>query len=106
MMRKIIGNSIGHKINLAKFPRSSDFVCTACATGKLILRPSYLKIKAEPLQFLERIQGDICGPINLLSVPLRYFMVLFNGSSRMSYSTIKYQNGTFNKLIESQISPS
>src|SRR5437763_1318658 len=63
MMRKIIGNSIGHKINLAKFPKSSDFFCTACATGKLILRPSYLKIKAEPLQFLECIQGDICRPI-------------------------------------------
>jgi hypothetical protein len=62
MMRKIIGNSIGHNLPTTNFPKSKDFICTACATGKLILRPSYLKIKAKPLKFLERIQGDICGP--------------------------------------------
>jgi hypothetical protein len=61
MMRKIISNSIGHNLHKTKFPQSSDFVCTTCATGKLILRPSTLKIKAEPLKFLERIQGDIVG---------------------------------------------
>jgi hypothetical protein len=63
MMRKIIDNSTGHNLNSAKFPKSSDFMCTACATGKLIVRPSPLKVKVEPLKFLERIQGDICGPI-------------------------------------------
>jgi hypothetical protein len=52
---------IGHDLNEAKFPQSSDFMCTACATGKLILRPSRLKIQAEPVHFLEQIQGDICG---------------------------------------------
>ena len=61
MMRKIISNSVGHTLSDAKFLQSSDFMCTACATGKLILRPSYLKIHAEPLKFLKRIQGDICG---------------------------------------------
>jgi hypothetical protein len=49
MMRKIIYNSNGHDLNEAKLPQSSDFMCTACATGKLILRPSRLKIQAEPL---------------------------------------------------------
>ena len=78
MMRKIISNSLGHHMNTSKFPKPSDFVCTACATGKLILRPSYLKIKAEPLTFLERIQGDICGPIYPLIGPFRYFMVLID----------------------------
>jgi 5-methylthioribose kinase len=34
MMRKIVGNSIGHKLNTSKFPKPSDFVCIACATGK------------------------------------------------------------------------
>jgi hypothetical protein len=38
----------------------------ACSTGKLIFRSSYLNIKAGPLKFLERIQGDIGGPILLL----------------------------------------
>jgi hypothetical protein len=56
MMRKIIGNCAGHDLKDAKFPKSNDFVCTLCAMGKLILRPSPLKIHAEPLNFLERIQ--------------------------------------------------
>jgi hypothetical protein len=53
MIRKIIGNSSGHNLNSAKFPKSSDFMCTTCAIGKLILRPSPIKIKVEPLKFLE-----------------------------------------------------
>jgi hypothetical protein len=28
MMRKIIGNSIGHSVSDKKFPQSSDFMCT------------------------------------------------------------------------------
>jgi hypothetical protein len=81
MMKKLIG----HKLNTSKFPKLSDFVCTACATGKLILRPSNLKIKAEPLQFPERIQGDICGPIHPSTGPFRYFMVLIDASTRWSH---------------------
>ena len=65
MMGKIICSSIGHDLSNAKSPQSSDITCTSCATGKLILRPSYLKIKKEPLKFFERIQGDICGPNKL-----------------------------------------
>jgi hypothetical protein len=81
MMSKIVGNSIGHNLNSVKFTKSLDFMCTACATGKLIVRPSPLKIKVEPLKFLERIQRDICGPIKPLSGPFRYFMVLINAST-------------------------
>ena len=40
MMRKITSNSVGHSLTNAKFSQSSDYTCTACATGKLILRPS------------------------------------------------------------------
>jgi hypothetical protein len=67
MMKKIIGNSSGHNLNTIKFPKSSDFICTAYATEKLILRQSSIKIKVEPLKFLERIQRDICRPIKPLS---------------------------------------
>jgi 5-methylthioribose kinase len=35
MMRKILGNCTCHNLN--KFSKTSDFICTACATGKLIL---------------------------------------------------------------------
>jgi hypothetical protein len=81
MMRKILGNSNGHNLNTAKFSKSSDFMCTTCATGKLIMRPSPLKIQVEPLKFLERIQKDICDPIQPLSGPLSYFMILIDAST-------------------------
>jgi hypothetical protein len=48
MMKKIIGNSFAHNLNSAKFTKSLDFMCTACVTEKLILRPSPIKIKVEP----------------------------------------------------------
>jgi hypothetical protein len=85
MMRKITNNSIGHKLIDAKLPKNSEFICTACATGKLILRPSYLKIQDEQLKFLERIQVDICGPIEPTSGPFRYFIVLIDASTRCSH---------------------
>jgi hypothetical protein len=56
-------------------------MCTTCATEELIMRPSPLKIEVEPLKFLERIQGDICGPIKSLSGPFIYFMVLIDTST-------------------------
>ena len=100
MMRKIIGNCIGHDLKNSKFLQSSDFICTACATEKLILRPSYLRIQVEPLKFLERIQGDICGPIQPLSGPFRYFMVLIDASTRWSHvCLLSTRNHAFAKLI-------
>jgi hypothetical protein len=80
MMRKIISNCIGYNLN--KFPKTSDFICTGCATRKLILRPLPLKIHTEPLKFLERIHGDICGPIQPISGPFKYFMILIDTSTR------------------------
>jgi hypothetical protein len=98
MMRKIIGNSIGHDMKNAKFPQNKDFCCTACATKKLILRLSYLKIRAGPLKFLKRIQGDICGLIQSLSGPFKYFMVLIDASTRWSHvSLLSTRNHAFAK---------
>jgi hypothetical protein len=87
MMQKIIGNCTGH--NLTKFLKTSDFICTACATGKLILRPSPLKI-----------QSDICGPIQPISGPFRYFMVLINTSTRWSHvCLLSTRNHAFAKIM-------
>ena len=84
----------------AKFPENKDFCCTACATRKLILRPSYLKIRAEPLKFFEIIQGDICGPIQPLSGPFMYFMVLIDASTRWSHvSLLSTRNHAFTKIM-------
>jgi hypothetical protein len=84
-MRKIIDNIFSHNLNSAKFPKSSDFMCTVCTTGKLILRPSPIKIKVESLKFLERIQGEICELIKPLSGPFKYFMILIDASTRWSH---------------------
>jgi hypothetical protein len=54
MMRKIINGSIGHNIATKEFPNPEDFMCTACAKGKLILRPSTLKVKDESPIFMSR----------------------------------------------------
>jgi hypothetical protein len=99
MMREIMSNSSGHGMSDKKFPEYSDFMCTSCATGKLILRP-HLKIQTEPLKFLERIQSDICGLIQPLSGPFRYFMVLIDASTRWSHvRLLSTQNHAFAKLI-------
>jgi hypothetical protein len=39
MMRNIINNSNGHNVNVKNFPNPDDFVCSACATRKLIISP-------------------------------------------------------------------
>ena len=98
MMRRIIKNSAGHDVN--GFPNPEDFICTACAKGKLITRPSLLKIRDESSVFLQRIQGDICGPIQPLSGPFRYFMVLIDASTRWCYvDLLSTRNHAFSKLI-------
>jgi hypothetical protein len=100
MMRKIIGNCIGHNLKEAKFPKISDFICTTCATRKLILRPSPLKIHIEPLKFLERIQGDICGLIQPISGSFKYFMILIDASSQWSHvCLLSTRNHTFAKIM-------
>jgi peptide/histidine transporter 3/4 len=100
MMRNIINNSNGHNVNVKNFPNPDDFVCSACATGKLIIRPSPLKVKDEIPAFLQRIQGDICGPIQPLSGPFRYFMVLIDDSSKWSnVCLLSTRNHAFAKLI-------
>jgi transposase InsO family protein len=98
MMRRIINNSAGHDVR--GFPNPEDFVCTACAKGNLITRPSLLKIRDESPVFLQRIQGDICGPIQPLSGSFRYFMIMIDASTRWSYvDLLSTRNHAFSKLI-------
>jgi hypothetical protein len=99
-MRKIAGNCIGHNLKEAKFPKTFDFIYMACATGKLILRPSPLKIHIEPLKFLERIQSDICGLTQPSCGPFRYFMVLIDASTRWSdMCLLSTRNHAFAKIM-------
>jgi hypothetical protein len=99
-MQKIIGNYIDHNLKYAKFLKSNDFVCTSCAMKKLILRHSLLKIHAEPLRFLERIQGDICGLIQPLYGLFRYFIVLIDASTIWSHVyLLSTRNHVFAKFM-------
>jgi transposase InsO family protein len=68
--------------------------------GKLILWPSPLKIHAKLLKFLERIQGDIGGPIQPLCRLFRYFMVLVDTSIRWSHvCLLSTYNHAFTKFM-------
>ena len=100
MMRKIIENSNGHPLKNKIVPLSKDLSCVACFQGKLITRPSHVKIATEFLTFLERIQGDICGPITPSSGPFQYFMVLIDASTRWSHvSLLSTRNVAFARLL-------
>jgi hypothetical protein len=94
-----IKSSAGNGIKDIYFPHNSDFLCTLCAKGKQITKPSYLKLKAEPLGFLKRIQGDICGPIHPLPGPYIYFMVLIDASTRWNHVCLFARNHVFPKFI-------
>ena len=66
----------------------------------MIIRPSPEKIRNESISFLERIQGDICGPIHPPSGSFRYFMVLIDVSTRWSHiCLLSTQNQAFAKLL-------
>jgi hypothetical protein len=56
MIRRIIENSHGHPLKNQKILLPSDYPCSACSQGKLIIKPSPLKISIESPSFLERIQ--------------------------------------------------
>jgi len=100
MMQKIVENSCGHSLKSQKLLQSNDFSCTACSHGKLIIRPSLEKIRNESISFLERIQGDICGPIHLSCGSFRYFMVLIDAPTRWSHiCLLSTQNQAFAKLL-------
>ena len=50
--------------------------------------------------FLERIHGNICGPIYPPCGPFRYFMVLIDASTRWSHvCLLSTRNGAFARLL-------
>ena len=106
MMRHIVQNSNGHPLTSRQILKSHDFGCTACSQDKLIIRPYFTKIASGSLAFLERIQGDICGPIHPPSGPFRYFMVLIDASTRWSHACIlSTRNVAFSRLLAQIVWP-
>ena len=100
MMRSIINGSRGHTLKNQRILLKGEYQCHPCFKGKLITRPSPLKLGLESPGFLERIHGDICGPIHPASGPFRYFMVLIDASSKWSYvCLLSTRNLAFSKLL-------
>jgi len=100
MMRRIIENSHGHQLKNQKILLSNEFSCAACSQGKLIMRPSPVKIGNESPGFLERIHGDICGPVVPPCGPFKYFMVLIDASTRWSHvCLLSSRNMAFARLL-------
>ncbi|KAL0341184.1 UNVERIFIED_CONTAM: hypothetical protein Sradi_4635200 [Sesamum radiatum] len=100
MMYRIIENSNGHPLKDLKFLVKGDFICSACSLGKLITKPSMTKVNLESPMFLERIQGDICGPITPSCGLFKYFMVLIDASTRWSHvSLLSTRNVAFARLL-------
>ena len=84
----------------SRIPSVNKFICESYAKGQLIVRPSRTKVGIESLIFLERIHGDICGPIHPASGPFRYFIVLIDASTRWSYvCLLSTRNNSFVKFI-------
>ncbi|KAG7531336.1 Ribonuclease H-like superfamily [Arabidopsis suecica] len=99
MMRKLMTNSKGHTLR-EKRVIPKNLTCEACSQGKLIIRPSPAKVNKETLNFLERIQGDICGPIHPPCGTFRYFMVLIDASTRWSHvCLLSPRNQAFARLL-------
>ncbi|WOH11600.1 hypothetical protein DCAR_0831090 [Daucus carota subsp. sativus] len=100
MMRRIVENSVGHPLKTQKIILQDELHCSACSLEKLIVRPSPVKLQTESPKFLERIQGDICGPIHPSSDPFRYFMILIDASTRWSHvCLLTTRNTAFAKLL-------
>ncbi|GJT22273.1 retrovirus-related pol polyprotein from transposon TNT 1-94 [Tanacetum coccineum] len=60
MMKRIIKNTHGHPLKDQKFPKIDKVpLCTSCSFGKLIARPSPLKVENDLPMFLERIQAQV-----------------------------------------------
>ena len=98
-MRRILKSSHRHPLTLS-LGSIQGIACQTCSIGKLITKPSYDKIRSNPPIFLQRIQGDICGPIQPPCGPFRYFMVLVDASTRWSHvCLLSTRNAAFSKLL-------
>jgi transposase InsO family protein len=89
---------------LALPPSKNATVCTACAEGKFRLAPAPMKKDTEPLPFLARLHGDICGPIFPCSGPFRYYQVLADAATTYLYvSLLSTRNLAFARILAHMI---
>jgi hypothetical protein len=100
IMRRIIENSHGYPLKNQKIRLPSHYPCAACSQGKPVIKSPHSKIIVESPSFLQRIQGDICGPIHPPCGSFRYFMVLIDTSTRWSHvCLLSTRNVAFARLL-------
>ncbi|KAJ9540031.1 hypothetical protein OSB04_026537 [Centaurea solstitialis] len=99
-MLRTMNASHGHPLGGKNFVINPKSLCQACSIGKTHLKPLHVKPTKVVSQFLERIQGDICGPIQPTCGPFKYFMVLVDASTRWSHvALLSTRNAAFPKLL-------
>ena len=96
---KVLDEPIPHSAQ-SSVQQANHLSCKACSLAKTGSRPSYAKDTKQNIQFLQRIQGDICGPIQPECGPFKYFMVLVDASTRWSHVVLlSTRNAAFAKLL-------
>ena len=99
-MLRTMNASHGHPLGGKNFVINPKSLCQACSIGKTHLKPLHVKPTKVVSCFLERIQGDICGPIQPTCGPFKYFMVLVDASTRWSHvALLSTRNAAFPKLL-------
>ena len=98
MFQRMLPILTGHEVRPSDANKLGD--CVACSQGKLIQRPFQWKLPTELPSRLQRLQGDVCGPINPPSGPFRYFLVLVDASeTHFEVSLLSTRNVVFPKLL-------
>lgn len=98
MFQRLMNGTSGLPPNIS--PSSLHDPCMACSQGKLITKPAPSKTVFKIPAFLERIHGDICGPIDPPSGPFRFFLVLIDASSKWSnVSLLSTRNLAFPRIL-------
>ena len=98
MFRRMIPILLGHEV--CQGDANKVGVCSTCAQGKLIQRPSRWKLPTELSPRLHRLYGDICGPITPTSGSFKYFMVLVDTTDiHFKVSLLSTRNIVFAKLL-------
>jgi hypothetical protein len=98
MFRRMIPILSGHEV--CQGDANKVGVCSACAQGKMINRPSCWKLPTKLPLRLHRLHGNICGPIIPASGPFRYFMVLVDAAGiHFEVTLLSTRNIVFAKLL-------
>ena len=98
IFRRMLPVLSGHTLSNSDADKVAD--CIACIQGKYAKHPSRWTLPTELPQPLERLHGDICGPINPAAGPFLYFLVLVDASgSHAEVSLLTTRNMAFPKIL-------